>query len=192
MPAEENGSLILEGLNGQQRQAVQHGDRPLLIVAGAGTGKTKTLVHRVAQQIQQGIAPGADSAADVHPPRGGGNVAPGRWAAEATARQWPPAAAADPTSRRSGAAPFTPPPPGCCGCMPPPPDSNRPSPSWTAAIPRTCWTSSAPNWDCPRPTSVFRAKGRAWRSTATASTRSGRWKKSWRPSSRGAATAPRT
>ena len=57
MPAEENGSLILEGLNGQQRQAVQHGDRPLLIVAGAGTGKTKTLVHRVAQQIQQGIPP---------------------------------------------------------------------------------------------------------------------------------------
>ena len=58
MPAEENGSLILEGLNCEQRQAVQHGDRPLLIVAGAGTGKTKTLVHRVAQQIQQGIAPG--------------------------------------------------------------------------------------------------------------------------------------
>ena len=58
MPAAENGSLILEGLNCEQRQAVQHGDRPLLIVAGAGTGKTKTLVHRVAQQIQQGIAPG--------------------------------------------------------------------------------------------------------------------------------------
>ncbi len=58
MPAAENGSLILEGLNCEQRQAVQHGDRPLRIVAGAGTGKTKTLVHRVAQQIQQGIAPG--------------------------------------------------------------------------------------------------------------------------------------
>ena len=58
MPAAENGSLILEGLNCEQRQAVQHGDRPLLIVAGAGTGKTKTLVHRVAHQIQQGIAPG--------------------------------------------------------------------------------------------------------------------------------------
>jgi DNA helicase-2/ATP-dependent DNA helicase PcrA len=58
MPAAENGSWILEGLNCEQRQAVQHGDRPLLIVAGAGTGKTKTLVHRVAHQIQQGIAPG--------------------------------------------------------------------------------------------------------------------------------------
>lgn len=58
MPAVENGSLILDDLNGAQRQAVQHGDGPLLIVAGAGTGKTKTLVHRVAQQIQQGIPPG--------------------------------------------------------------------------------------------------------------------------------------
>ncbi len=58
MPAAENGSLILDGLNCEQRQSVQHGDQPLLIVAGAGTGKTKTLVHRVAQQIQQGVAPG--------------------------------------------------------------------------------------------------------------------------------------
>lgn len=58
MPAAENGSLILEGLNCEQRQAVCHGQAPLLIVAGAGTGKTKTLVHRVAQQIQQGVAPG--------------------------------------------------------------------------------------------------------------------------------------
>jgi len=58
MPAVQNGSLILEGLNGEQQQAVLHADSPLLIVAGAGTGKTKTLVHRVAHQIQQGIAPG--------------------------------------------------------------------------------------------------------------------------------------
>lgn len=57
MAAAENGSLILAGLNSEQQQAVLHGDRPLLIVAGAGTGKTKTLVHRVAQQIHQGISP---------------------------------------------------------------------------------------------------------------------------------------
>jgi DNA helicase-2/ATP-dependent DNA helicase PcrA len=45
------------GLNAQQRDAVQHGDDPLLIIAGAGTGKTNTLVHRVVQLIQRGIAP---------------------------------------------------------------------------------------------------------------------------------------
>ncbi len=46
---------ILEGLNEAQRQAVCHGDGPLLIVAGAGTGKTKTLVHRVALLIARGV-----------------------------------------------------------------------------------------------------------------------------------------
>ena len=58
MRTAQNGSLILEGLNREQQQAVQHGDGPLLIVAGAGTGKTKTLVHRVAHQVLQGVAPG--------------------------------------------------------------------------------------------------------------------------------------
>ena len=48
---------ILAGLNPQQREAATHGDGPLLIVAGAGTGKTATLVHRVAWLIGQGIDP---------------------------------------------------------------------------------------------------------------------------------------
>ncbi|MFH1110537.1 MAG: ATP-dependent helicase [Planctomycetota bacterium] len=47
----------LEGLNAAQRQAVTHGDGPLLIVAGAGTGKTKTLACRVAHLIDRGVAP---------------------------------------------------------------------------------------------------------------------------------------
>lgn len=50
-------AAILEELNGPQRQAVCHGDSPLLIIAGAGTGKTKTLAHRVALQISQGVEP---------------------------------------------------------------------------------------------------------------------------------------
>jgi DNA helicase-2/ATP-dependent DNA helicase PcrA len=49
---------LLEHLNPQQRLAAEHGEKPLLIVAGAGTGKTATLVHRVAWQIAQGIDPG--------------------------------------------------------------------------------------------------------------------------------------
>jgi DNA helicase-2/ATP-dependent DNA helicase PcrA len=46
----------LAELNEQQRQAVTHGDGPLLVIAGAGTGKTKTLACRVAHLIANGVA----------------------------------------------------------------------------------------------------------------------------------------
>ena len=48
----------LEELNPQQRAAVTHDEGPLLVVAGAGTGKTKTLAFRVAWLIGQGVDPG--------------------------------------------------------------------------------------------------------------------------------------
>ncbi len=48
---------LLAGLNPQQREAATHDNRPLLIVAGAGTGKTATLVHRVAWLIAGGVDP---------------------------------------------------------------------------------------------------------------------------------------
>jgi DNA helicase II / ATP-dependent DNA helicase PcrA len=47
----------LARLNPEQRRAVEHGLAPLLIVAGAGTGKTNTLAHRVAHLIVQGADP---------------------------------------------------------------------------------------------------------------------------------------
>ena len=47
---------ILDGLNTAQREAVTHDAGPLLIVAGAGTGKTTVITRRVAHLIAQGQA----------------------------------------------------------------------------------------------------------------------------------------
>jgi len=47
-----------EDLNEAQRAAVEHGDGPLLVIAGAGSGKTKTLSCRVAHLLQRGADPG--------------------------------------------------------------------------------------------------------------------------------------
>lgn len=47
----------LEELNPAQREAATHIEGPLLIVAGAGAGKTKTLTHRILHLIRQGVAP---------------------------------------------------------------------------------------------------------------------------------------
>ena len=54
---ESNESPILRGLNPAQYDAVVNYDAPSLIIAGAGSGKTRVLTSRIAYMIEQGVAP---------------------------------------------------------------------------------------------------------------------------------------
>lgn len=47
----------IDSLNEKQKEAVLYTDGPLLIVAGAGAGKTKTITHRIIHLIHQGVNP---------------------------------------------------------------------------------------------------------------------------------------
>jgi len=51
------GGKILDNLNPQQKEAVRETEKPLLIIAGAGSGKTLTVASKVAYLIEKGVKP---------------------------------------------------------------------------------------------------------------------------------------
>ena len=197
----------LAKLNGPQRRAVTYGEPvpggggqpkgfksgPLLIVAGAGTGKTDTLAHRVAHLVINGVDPGAHHDADLHPPRGDGDAPSRLRARQVRARR-------DPGRRQpghpaahelGGHLPFRGQPPAA-PLRPAPEASIRSSACSTAATPPTSWTACARSSDWRRRSSAFRARTPACRSTPTASTPSARSRRRSRGSSPGARSGSRT
>ena len=58
LPSNIHQNDFLAALNTNQRAAAEHPAGPLLVIAGAGTGKTKTLAARVARLIRAGASPG--------------------------------------------------------------------------------------------------------------------------------------
>src|SRR4051795_11050306 len=55
-PPDRGSDAVTDGLTSEQAAAVRHGRGPLLLVAGPGTGKTRTLTHRVAYLLASGRA----------------------------------------------------------------------------------------------------------------------------------------
>jgi hypothetical protein len=158
-------------------RAVEYGNGPLLIIAGAGSGKTSTLAHRVADLIAKGADPRRVLLLTFTRRAAAEMIRRAQLIIGQDEQDGPDGSRDAETSGAAnipGRAPSIRSPTGCCACMRPRSGSILPSPCSTARIRRISSICCATSSGSRAPRSAFRARRPALPSTRAPSTRKSR------------------